>query len=94
MFRLTRFITDEGDQGMEYLLSKDVPKQWGSFFRGNFGVCFIGGDLSNKPYKYTISLMPKLGYKNRGNEEICYLPKPGEDQQGLISPSIEVTITK
>jgi len=81
MFRLFRFLTDKGDQGVEYVLTKDVLAQWGTFLRGSFGLCFISNSpKATNAFKYRIKLLPKLGFKKK--DHLCFLPSP-EQQEGI-----------
>lgn len=81
MFRLFRFLTDKGNQGVEYVLTKDVLAQWGTFLRGSFGLCFVSNSSkSTNAHKYRIKLLPKLGFKK--NDHLCFLPSP-EQQEGI-----------
>lgn len=89
MFRLFRILTDKGDQGIEYVLTKDILAQWGTFLRGSFGLCFISN--SPKPADgcaYRIKLLPKLGFKKK--DDLCYVPAP--QQQDLIKAELSVTV--
>ncbi len=75
MFRLFRFLTDKGDQGLEYVLTKDVLSQWGTFLKGSFEICFISNASGSVlPSPYRIKVLPKLGFKK--NDHLCFLPSP------------------
>jgi len=86
MFRLFRFLTDKGEQGFEYILTKDVIAQWGTFFKGSFGICFIRNASTAKSASYRIKLLPALGFKE--GDHLCYLPRP--DQAIKAELAIEV----
>ena len=90
MFRLFRFLTDCGDQGVEYVLNKDVLSQWGTFIKGSLELCFI----SNSPIPaggrdYRIRLLPKLGFKQK--DHLCFLPAP--EQQEELKAEIVVNVS-
>ncbi len=89
MFRLFRFLTDKGEQGIEYVLTKDVLSQWGTFLKGSFNICFVqdaSGPAVLSPYR--IKLLPKLGFKK--NDHLCYLPRP--DQAEAIKAELVVEV--
>ncbi len=89
MFRLFRFLTDRGDQGIEYVLTKDVLSQWGTFLKGSFGLCFISNaSEAASPSQYRIKLLPKLGFKK--NDHLCYLPRPEQAEEIKAELVIEV----
>jgi len=89
MFRLFRFLTDKGDQGVEYILSKDVLDQWGTFLRGSLGLCFFSeSPTSNNEHHYQIRLIPQLGFKKDDN--LCYLPRPEDHEK--IDTKITVSV--
>jgi hypothetical protein len=89
MFRLFRFLTDKGEQGLEYVLTKDVLSQWGTFLKGSFGICFIrNASESTKPSSYRIKLLPKLGFKK--DDHLCYLPSPEQAEAVKAELVIEV----
>lgn len=89
MFRLFRFLTDKGEQGIEYVLTKDVLSQWGTFLKGSFKICFVrdaSGPAVSSPYR--IKLLPKLGFKK--NDHLCYLPRPEQAEDIKTELVIEV----
>jgi len=89
MFRLFRFLTDKGEQGIEYVLTKDVLSQWGTFLKGSFNVCFVrdaSGPAVLSPYR--IKILPKLGFKK--NDHLCYLPSPEQAEAVKAELVIEV----
>ncbi len=80
MFRLFQFLTDKGEQGIEYVLTKDVLSQWGTFLKGSFGLCFISNaSEAPAPSQYRIKLLPKLGFKK--NDHLCFLPSPEQAEK-------------
>jgi hypothetical protein len=89
MFRLFRFLTDKGEQGIEYVLTKDVLSQWGTFLKGSFNICFVR-DSSGPAVtsSYRIKLLPKLGFKK--NDHLCYLPSPDQAEAVKAELVIEV----
>jgi len=79
MFRLFRFLTDKGDQGVEYVLTKDVLSQWGTFLRGSFGLCFFSNaSKAADGIDYRVKLLPKLGFKKK--DHLCFLPSPRQQE--------------
>ncbi|MBU0973473.1 MAG: hypothetical protein KKC20_22715 [Proteobacteria bacterium] len=89
MFRLFRFLTDNGNQGLEYVLTKDVLAQWGTFLKGSFGLCFIRNSSKDATScDYRIKLLPKLGFKKK--DHLCFLPSPG--QQEDLKAEIVITV--
>jgi len=89
MFRLFRFLTDQGHQGIEYVLTKDVLAQWGTFLKGSFELCFVGnGPKVPSPAPYRIKLLPKLGFKK--NDHLCFLPSP--EQADAIKAELVINV--
>lgn len=89
MFRLFRFLTDKGEQGLEYVLTKDVLSQWGTFLKGSFGIRFIrNASETAESAAYRIKLLPKLGFKE--GDHLCYLPRPDQAEDIKAELVIEV----
>lgn len=90
MFRLFRFLTDKGEQGLEYVLNKDILSQWGTFLKGSFGLCFVSNAKGGPPpsSQYRIKVLPKLGFKK--NDHLCFLPPPDQAEEIKAELAIDV----